>query len=95
MYVELKSGYNDDGPAWIGRVFFSKTGQTVYFRGKTFQRIHGGGIGANYLDVETREEYWISGVKKNHEDRHWAGGGPVEIDLDVRDEYLKFTGASD
>jgi len=45
--------------------------------------------------VETREEYWISGVKKNHEDRHWAGGGPVEIDLDVRDEYLKFTGASD
>lgn len=22
MYVELKSAYSDNGPAWIGRVFF-------------------------------------------------------------------------
>lgn len=95
MYVELKSGYNDDGPAWIGRVFVSKTGQTVYFRGKTLQRIHPGGIGANHLDVETHDEYWISGVKKNCEDRHWAGGGPVEIDPDVRDEYLTIVKALD
>jgi hypothetical protein len=31
MYVELKSGFSDDGPAWIGKVKFSKSGQTVYF----------------------------------------------------------------
>ena len=37
--------------------------------------------------METGEQYWISGVKKNREDRHWAGAGPVEIDEDVRAEY--------
>jgi hypothetical protein len=87
MYVELKSGFNDDGPAWIGRVRFSKTGRTVYYQGKTLRRIPGGGIKGNHMDVNTGEEYWISGVKKNREDRHWAGRGPVEIDEDVREEY--------
>lgn len=29
MYIELKSGYSDDGPAWIGKVEFSKTGQRL------------------------------------------------------------------
>lgn len=28
-YIELKSGYNDDGPAWIGYVEFSKFGKTI------------------------------------------------------------------
>lgn len=87
MYLELKTGYNDNGPAWIGRVRFSKTGQTIYYRGKSLRRIPGGGISANYRDVETDEQYWISGIKKNREDRHWAGAGPVEIDEDVRAEY--------
>ena len=42
----------------------------------------------NYVDVDTGEEYWISGVKKDQKDRHWAGAGPVEIDDDVKDEYF-------
>jgi hypothetical protein len=87
MYVELKSGYHDNGPAWIGRVAFSKTGRTIYYRGKSLRRIPGGGISANHRDIETGEEYWVSGVKKDGEDRHWAGSGPVEIDEDVREEY--------
>jgi hypothetical protein len=87
MYVELKTGYNDNGPAWIGRVSFSKTGRTIYYRGRSLGRISGGGISANYRDVETGEQFWISGVKKNREDRHWAGAGPVEIDEDARAEY--------
>jgi len=37
--------------------------------------------------VDTGEQYWISGVKKNREDRHWAGAGPVEIEDDAREEY--------
>lgn len=88
MYIELKSGHGDSGPARIGRVSFSKTGQTVYYRGKTFQRAKGGGISGNFFDVDSGEEYWISGVKKDRSDRHWAGSGPVEIDDDVREEYL-------
>ena len=42
-----------------------------------------------YFDVKTGEEYWISGPKKNGQDRHWAGSGPVEIDPDVAEEYWK------
>jgi len=92
MYIELKSGQGDRGPARIGRVTFSKTGTTIYYKEKSFQRIKGGGISGNYFDVETNEEYWISGVKKNGEDRHWAGSGNVEIDEDVKEEYLVFVG---
>jgi hypothetical protein len=28
-------------------------------------------------------------VKRDESDRHWAGGGPVVIDDDIRDGYLK------
>ena len=90
LYIELKSGYSDDGPAWIGKVRYSKTGQTVYFNNKGFQRY--AGISGNYIDVETGEEYWISGVKKNGEDRHWAGSGKVLIDRKIISKYLAITG---
>lgn len=56
MYIELESGYGDDGPG-------------------------------NYVDVETGEEFWVSGVKKNGSDRRRAGSGPVRVDEDVRAEY--------
>ena len=90
MYIELKQDdHNDKGPARIGRVTFSKTGRTIYYRGKAFRSLKGSGICANYFDVETGEEYWISGPTKNGEDSHWAGSGKVELDEDVREEYLK------
>ena len=92
MYVELKSGYSDDGPAWIGRVEFSKSGQSVYYRGKTLQRSGGQGVKGNFFDVETGEEYWVSGPKKNRQDRHKAGSGVVEIDEDVREQYFAVIG---
>ena len=31
MYIELKTGYSDDGPAWIGYVKTSKSRKTIYF----------------------------------------------------------------
>ena len=62
MYVELKSGYADNGPAWITRVRFSKTGRTVYAKGRTLRRVRGG-IEGNHIDVETGEEFWVSGVR--------------------------------
>lgn len=89
FYIELKSGCSDDGPAWIGQLQYSKTGQTVYFNNKGFQKY--ASISGNYIDVETGEEYWISGVKKNGEDRHWAGLGKVMIDRKIIDEYLTIT----
>src|SRR5438132_11847875 len=89
MYMELKAGYGDCGPARIGRVRFSQTGRTLYYRDKCFQSCGGQGIAGNYFEVNTGEEYWISGPKKSGQDRHWAGSGPVEIDQDVADEYWR------
>jgi hypothetical protein len=42
---------------------------------------------ANYFDVETGEEYWISGPHRDGQDRLYGEGVPVEIDEDVRAEY--------
>jgi hypothetical protein len=93
MYIELKTGYNDNGPAWIGRVRLSRSGRTVYFNGKAFKR--SGGIGGNHYDLETGETYWISGVKRNGDDRHWAGSGKITIEAEAVDEYLRLVGASE
>ena len=42
-YVELKSGYSDNGPAWIGYVKQSKTGRTLYFDGRGLMKLKGSG----------------------------------------------------
>ena len=83
MYIEFKGG-GLSGPARIGRVTFSQTGKTIYYRGKEFSSL-GGGYKANYFDVATREQYWISGCKKNGSDHLYCG--ITEIDEDVREEY--------
>jgi hypothetical protein len=91
-YVELKSGHNDDGPAFISWVGFSKTGRTIYWHDRVLRRIRKGGIAGNHADVQSGEEYWVSGVKQDGQDRHWAGSGVVSIDEDVRDEYARIMG---
>lgn len=85
MYIELKTGFTDDGPAWIGKVDFSKSGRTAYFNNKAFKHAGKG----HYGDIETGENYWISGIKKNGEDRHVFGKGKIQIDKNIVAEYLK------
>ena len=81
------------GPARIGRVSFSKTAATIYYRGRAFQSLKGQGFKANYFDVESGERYWISGPKKNGQDQLYSSNALVEIDDDVREEYwLKVRG---
>ena len=92
-YVELKTGFNDDGPASISWVTFSKSGRTVYYRGRSLKRIVGGGVGSNHYDAASGEEFWISGVKKDGRDRHWSGKGAVEIDDDALEEYERIIGS--
>ncbi len=94
LYIELKSDSNDRGPAWIGLATFSGSGRTIYFDGKALKRIRGGGIEGNHYDLKTGEEYWISGVKKDGSDRHWAGSGMVIVDSRVVDNYCGFRGLS-
>ncbi len=86
MYIERKAG-NLTGPARIGRVTYSKTGATIYYRGREFRSLKGAGFKANYCDVETGEEYWISGPRKDGCDALYATNVSTEIDDDVRDEY--------
>ena len=64
MYIELKTGYSDDGPAWIGYVKTSKTKKTIYFNNHAFQKYNGNY--ANYIDIENGDEYWISGLKNEY-----------------------------
>ena len=90
-FIELKTGYNANGPAWIGRVQVSRSGRTIYFNGKAFKRGHG--VSRNYFDIETGDEFWISGIKKDGRDRHWAGSGKIIIEAAAVGEYLKAIGA--
>ena len=86
MYIECKAG-GLTGAARIGRVTFSKTGRTLYYQGHKFQSLKGAGFKSNYYDVDTGEDYWISGPKRNGGDALYGGNTPVEIDEDVRVEY--------
>ncbi len=92
LYIEIKSGAGDRGSAWIGLAKMSKSGRTVYFNGRALQRAVGGGISGNHFCVETGAEYWISGPKKNGEDRHWAGGGAVLVERRAVEPYLALRG---
>ena len=92
-YIELKAGHADNGPAWIARVSASRSGRTIYFSGKALRR--GNGVAGNHVDLETGEEYWVSGVKKDGRDRHWAGSGKIAIEASAVSEYLDFIGAAE
>ncbi|GAO45320.1 hypothetical protein [Flavihumibacter petaseus] len=87
-YIELKSGYNDDGPAWIGYVEYSKSGKTVYFNDHAF---YGNGHGGSH-DMETGEIYWITGIKKNGSNRHVYGRGKIQIEDRAVEAYEAITG---
>jgi hypothetical protein len=72
---------------WQG--LFSKTGRTIYFNGKAFK---GGRIGSIHFEILTGDSYWISGVKKATNDRHWASSGKIIVDKSILSEYLALVG---
>ena len=83
VYIELKSGFNDDGPARIGRVTFSKSGRSVYYQGRRFERIKGGGELRRRRDrggvLDLRRKAWrerppLGGFGSSGGGRRRAGG---------------------
>jgi hypothetical protein len=94
-YIELKTGYSGNGPAWIAQVTVSKTARTVYFNGKALKRTSSARAAANHYDLETGQEYWVSGIKKNGRDRHWAGAGKIHIEASVVRDYLELVGTAE
>ena len=88
MFVQVKTGYDlDRGPSWIARVRFSKSWQTAYFHGRTLRRSQG--LDANFYDVDTMEEFWLSGPKRDRTDARYSGVQP-EVEEDARDAYEAF-----
>jgi hypothetical protein len=86
MYIECKAG-ELVGPARIGRVSYSKTGCTIYYKDKEFQSLKGSGFKSNYREINTGEEYWISGPRRDGADGLYASNVTTEIDEGVREEY--------
>ena len=86
MYIECKAA-GLTGDARIGRVTCSQTGRTLYYQGQKFQSLKGKGFKSNYYNVDTGEDYWISGPKRGGGDALYGGNTPIEIDDDVRLEY--------
>ena len=84
MYIEYKGG-DVTGPARIGRVTFSKSRKTIYYKDCKFQSLKGVGHLANFRDVENGGWYWISKYRSDGQDTLYPG--IVEIDHDVREEY--------
>jgi len=41
------------------------------------------------MDVKTRKEYWISGIKRRGSNTHWAESVMVKIDEDAKQEYQR------
>jgi hypothetical protein len=88
MWIENKTaGDGLSGPARIGRVHFSKTGKTLKYGGREFRSLKGSGYKANYADVESGEEFWISGCRKDGRDALY--NTDVVVDADVREEYWR------
>lgn len=85
MYIERKNELYSDG-ARIGWVRMSKTGATLYYKTLVLKSLKEG-YKTNYYDVESGDEYWISGCKRDGTDRLYASNKPVWIDEDAREEY--------
>jgi hypothetical protein len=89
MYIEDKSE-GLEGAARIGRVYFSKSGKTLYYRGMKFQSLKGSGFKANYFEIESGNHFWISAPRKDQNDRLYGGNAGVEIDKDIHEEYAAY-----
>jgi len=89
MYIEDKSS-GLEGSARIGRVYFSKSRKSLYYNGLMFQSLKGSGFKANYFEVEFGNQYWISGPRKDKNDRLYGGNRGVEIDADILEEYKHY-----
>jgi hypothetical protein len=73
------------GSVWLNS---PKRDKQFIFNGQAFK---GNGHGLCF-DIETKETYWITGVKKDGQNRHWAGKGKIMIDKLIVDDFLKRKG---
>jgi hypothetical protein len=88
MFVQLKTGHKDDnGPCWISVVRFNRSWKTACWHGKTLRRRPG--IDGNFYDIDTDEEYWVSGPHRDRADSRYSRVNP-RVDDDAREVYQAF-----
>jgi hypothetical protein len=89
MYIEDKSS-GLAGPGRIGRVQFSKTAATLIYGGRSFQSLKGVGFKANYFDIDTGDQFWISGPRRDGADGLYGRITEAgDVDEDVAEEYWR------
>lgn len=84
MWVEYK-GEGLRGPARIGWVRVRDRGRRIDYQGKVFRSLGGTGFKANFCDLKTGEQYWISGCHRDGRDALYST--KVEVDDDALEEY--------
>ncbi len=84
MWMENKSE-GLAGATKIGWVEVKEKGKRLEYQDQVFRSLRGQGYKANYFDMETREEYWISGCRKDGRDALY--NTEVEIDDDDLEKY--------
>jgi hypothetical protein len=88
MFVQLKTGYQvDRGPAWISVVHFNRSWKTARWHGKALRRCQL--IDANFYDVETHDEYWLSGPHSDRRDTRYSNIRP-SVDPEAATAYEAF-----
>ncbi len=84
MWIEDKSG-GLTGPARIGWVEVKNGGKKIVYGSQVFRSLRGQGFKANFYDVVTKDEYWISGCRRDGMDALY--NTTVEVDDDALEEY--------
>jgi len=90
-YIELITGHQHDGPAWIAFANASKSGARLYFNGKALKGVEGD----RHIDVATGDTYWVSAVKKEGTNRHREGRGIISIEKSALPSYLRLVGMTE
>lgn len=88
MFVQLKTGYDTDrGPAWIGWVDFNRSWKTAKFHGRELGRVQS--VDGNFRDLDSGEDFWISGPKRDQTDARYSSAPPT-VDDDAAAVYASF-----
>jgi len=88
MYIENKSAGSSESSR-IGRVMFSRTGQTVYYEGRSLQSQKLRGLKFHYEDLINGDLFVVSTPKGHGADRPAGDSCPTLIDENVREEYWR------
>lgn len=75
------------GPSWIAWVDFNTSWGTARVHGRVLQRMKS--FDGNFVDVDSREVFWVSGLKRDRTDTRY-GPATTVVDDDAHEAYEGF-----